>query len=188
MLSLKKKKKTKDSITFFNEQWKEVELIGEGSYGKVYKAKKEEFGIATYSAIKQIEIPQTKLEIQTLKTEGMTQDGITRYYEKSVQKWIDEIKFMSIFKDSENIVDIEDYEILKKKKEIGWIINIRMELLQNLDLYILEHNLTDREILKMAIDVATALEDCEAKDVIHRDIKPDNIFVNGKGVYKVGDF
>ena len=113
MLSLKKKKKTKDSITFFNEQWKEVELIGEGSYGKVYKAKKEEFGIATYSAIKQIEIPQTKLEIQTLKTEGMTQDGITRYYEKSVQKWIDEIKFMSIFKDSENIVTIEDYEIIK---------------------------------------------------------------------------
>ena len=188
MLSLKKKKKTKDSITFFNEQWKEVELIGEGSYGKVYKAKKEEFGIATYSAIKQIEIPQTKLEIQTLKTEGMTQDGITRYYEKSVQKWIDEIKFMSIFKDSENIVDIEDYEILKKKKEIGWIINIRMELLQNLDLYILEHNLTDREILKMAIDVATALEDCEENNVIHRDIKPDNIFVNSKGIYKVGDF
>ncbi len=188
MLGKKKKQQIQEKHTFFNEQWKEVELIGEGSYGKVYKAKKEEFGITTYSAIKQIEIPQTKLEIQTLKTEGMTQDGITRYYEKSVQKWIDEIKFMSIFKDSENIVDIEDYEILKKKKEIGWIINIRMELLQNLDLYILEHNLTDREILKMAIDVATALEDCEENNVIHRDIKPDNIFVNSKGIYKVGDF
>ena len=188
MLSIKKKKKTKNEITFFNEQWKEVELIGEGSYGKVYKAKKEEFGLTAYSAIKQIEIPQGKAEIQTLKTEGMTQDGITRYYEKSVQKWIDEIKFMSIFKDSENIVDIEDYEILKKKNEIGWIINIRMELLQNLDLYILEHNLTDKEILKMAINVSTALEDCEENNVIHRDIKPDNIFVNSKGVYKVGDF
>ena len=27
MLSLKKKKKTKDSITFFNDKWKEVEQI-----------------------------------------------------------------------------------------------------------------------------------------------------------------
>ena len=184
----KKRKKEQEVKTFFNEQWKEEELIGEGSYGKVYKAKKEEFGIATYSAIKQIEIPQTKAEIQTLKTEGMTQNDITSYYENTVQKWVEEIKFMSIFKDSENIVTIEDYEINKKKNEIGWIINIRMELLKNLDAYILENNITDKEILKMAIDVATALEDCEENNVVHRDIKPDNIFVNKKGIYKVGDF
>ena len=188
MLGVKKKNKTQIVKTFFGEQWKEEELIGEGSYGKVYKAKKEEFGIATYSAIKQIEIPQGKAEIQTLKTEGMTQSNITTYYEKTVKKWVEEIKFMSIFKDSENIVNIEDYEIVKKKNEIGWIINIRMELLKNLDAYVLENNITDKEMLKMAIDIATALEDCEANKVIHRDIKPDNIFVNKKGVYKLGDF
>ena len=188
MLGIKKKKQIQEKKTFFKETWKEEELIGEGSYGKVYKAKKEEFGIATYSAIKQIEIPQTKSEIQTLKTEGMTQNDITRYYEKSVQKWVEEIKFMSIFKDSENIVSIEDYEIISKKNEIGFIINIKMELLKNLDAYILENNITDKEALKMAIDVATALEDCEENDVVHRDIKPDNIFVNKKGIYKVGDF
>ena len=188
MLGVKKKNKTQIVKTFFGEQWKEEELIGEGSYGKVYKAKKEEFGIATYSAIKQIEIPQDKAEIQTLKTEGMTQSNITTYYEKTVKKWVEEIKFMSIFKDSENIVNIEDYEIVKKKNEIGWIINIRMELLKNLDAYVLENNITDKEMLKMAIDIATALEDCEANKVIHRDIKPDNIFVNKKGVYKLGDF
>ena len=188
MLGVKKKNKTQTIKTFFGEQWKEEELIGEGSYGKVYKAKKEEFGIATYSAIKQIEIPQNKTEVQTLKTEGMTQSNITTYYEKTVKKWVEEIKFMSIFKDSENIVNIEDYEIVKKKNEIGWIINIRMELLKNLDAYVLENNITDKEMLKMAIDIATALEDCEANKVIHRDIKPDNIFVNKKGVYKLGDF
>ena len=188
MLGIKKKKQIQEKKTFFKETWKEEELIGEGSYGKVYKAKKEEFGIATYSAIKQIEIPQTKSEIQTLKTEGMTQNDITRYYEKSVQKWVEEIKFMSIFKDSENIVSIEDYEIIPKKNEIGFIINIKMELLKNLDAYILENNITDKEAIKMAIDVATALEDCEENNVVHRDIKPDNIFVNKKGIYKVGDF
>ena len=188
MLGIKKKKQIQEKKTFFKETWKEEELIGEGSYGKVYKVKKEEFGIATYSAIKQIEIPQTKSEIQTLKTEGMTQNDITRYYEKSVQKWVEEIKFMSIFKDSENIVSIEDYEIIPKKNEIGFIINIKMELLKNLDAYILENNITDKEAIKMAIDVATALEDCEENNVVHRDIKPDNIFVNKKGIYKVGDF
>ena len=44
----KKRKKEQEVKTFFNEQWKEEELIGEGSYGKVYKAKKEECGNYTY--------------------------------------------------------------------------------------------------------------------------------------------
>ena len=184
----KNKKNTDDKKTFFNGAWKEVELIGEGSYGKVYKAKKEEFGVVTYSAIKQIEIPKMDSEIKNLKSEGMTNAEITKYFEKSVGKWVEEINFMAIFKDSENIVNIEDYEVLPKEKNIGWIINIRMELLNNLESYIYEHNITDKDILKMAIDVTNALEDCEENNVVHRDIKPDNIFVNKKGVYKVGDF
>ena len=123
-------KKEQKAMSFFNGKWKAVEIIGEGSYGKVYKAIKEEFQIKSYSAIKQIKIPYSKNEITTLRTEGMTDVDIGKYYEKSVKKWLDEIKFMSAFKDSENIVHIEDYEIVKKSKEIGWTINIRMELLR----------------------------------------------------------
>src|SRR5699024_5575777 len=78
--------------------------------------------------------------------------------------------------------------IIKRKNEIGWIVNIRMELLENVDNYVLENNITDKEMLKMAIDIATALQDCEANNIIHRDVKPDNIFVNKKGIYKLGDF
>ena len=188
-MRLGKNKKNNDNIkTFFNGTWKEVKLIGEGSYGKVYKAKKEEFGAVTYSAIKQIEIPNDRAEISTLKKEGMTQKDITTYFEETVSKWVEEINFMSSFKDSENVVSIEDYEVLPNNKEIGWTINIKMELLQNLEDYVYEHNITDKDILKMAIDVTNALEDCEENNVVHRDIKPDNIFVNKKGVYKVGDF
>lgn len=180
----------KKTVTFFNNKWRAVELIGEGSYGRVYKAKKEEFGIESYSAIKQIELPYSKSEINVLKTEGMTEVDIGKYYENSVKKWIEEIDIMLIpeFKECENIVNIEDYEVVKKKDGIGWTINIRMELLTSLDKYELEKTLTDKDILKIGIDIASALEICEEKDVIHRDIKPENIFVNGRGVYKLGDF
>lgn len=177
-------------ITFFNNKWKAVELIGEGSYGRVYKAKKEEFGIEAYSAIKQIEIPYSKSEINTLRAEGSTEVDIGKYFENSVKQWIEEIELMLIpeIKECENIVSIEDYEVVKKKDEIGWTINIRMEKLTSLDKYELSHSLTDKDILKMGIDIASALEACEMKNIIHRDIKPENIFVNGRGVYKVGDF
>ena len=189
MLGLKTKTDKKEPKNFFNDQWKEVELIGEGSFGKVYKAKKEEFGLATYCAIKQIEIPQTQSEINSLKSEGHSFEKITEYYEEVIKKWVEEIQFMSIFKDSPNIVNIEDFEIIRRKNGIGCTINIKMELLTNLDAYILNKKIiTDKETIKMAIDILTALEDCEQKDVLHRDIKPENIFVNSKGVYKLGDF
>ena len=184
----KSKKNIEDKKTFFSGSWKEVELLGEGSYGRVYKAKKEEFGAVSYCAIKQIEIPKEKAEINTLKKEGMTSSDITSYFKDTVTKWVDEINFMSTFKDNENVVSIEDYEILPKNKEIGWIINIKMELLTNFEDYIYKNNITDKEVLKMAIDVCNALIDCEENNVVHRDIKPDNIFVNKKGIYKVGDF
>jgi serine/threonine protein kinase len=44
------------------------------------------------------------------------------------------------------------------------------------------------EALKIAEDVARALEAAHAVGVIHRDVKPDNIFLSPDGMTKLGDF
>ena len=185
---MRKNKKKDEKLTFFNGTWIEEEILGAGSYGTVYKAKKSALTVTTYSAIKRIEIPHDTAEVNTLKSEGLTDKEITGYYDDVVKKWVEEIEFMADFKDSSTIVNIEDYEIIEKPKKSGYIIHIRMELLENIDSYILNNKVTDKTILKMAIDICQALEDCEKNDVLHRDIKPDNVFVNSKGVFKLGDF
>ena len=43
-------------------EWELIEKIGEGSFGKVYKAKRTERGRSFYSAIKIISIPASKGE------------------------------------------------------------------------------------------------------------------------------
>ena len=43
--------------------WKLVRLLGEGSYGRVYEAEREDFGVVYKAAIKIITIPQSRSEI-----------------------------------------------------------------------------------------------------------------------------
>lgn len=41
-------------------EWQAEELLGKGTFGEVYKAKKEVYGNVSYAAIKVIEIPKTR--------------------------------------------------------------------------------------------------------------------------------
>lgn len=53
-----------------NGAWRIVGLIGEGSFGKVYKIVKEEFGYEYCAALKVISIPKTSAELDSLRAEG----------------------------------------------------------------------------------------------------------------------
>ena len=45
-----------------------------------------------------------------------------------------------------------------------------------------------RELIQLGIDICKALEDCQKYNIIHRDIKVQNIFISENGHFKLGDF
>src|SRR5215216_6688817 len=45
-----------------------------------------------------------------------------------------------------------------------------------------------REILDIAVQIASALEEAHSAGIVHRDIKPDNVMVRKNGYVKVLDF
>ncbi|MCM3880391.1 MAG: serine/threonine protein kinase [Vicinamibacterales bacterium] len=67
---------------------------------------------------------------------------------------------------------------------------IAMERLEgsNLKALMAKKTLGTAEVLDIALQITEALEAAHAKGVIHRDIKPGNIFVTGQGRVKVLDF
>ena len=169
--------------------WKIESLIGSGGFGKVYKARKELLGQKeTYSAIKVIRIPNDPAELSNMKSSRMDEKSIREYYKASVEQLTNEIELMERMKSASHVVAIEDYDVVEESETIGWSIYIRMELLTNLNTFIKDKGMSTQDVVKMGIDVLTGLEFCHQEKLIHRDIKPDNIFVSEFGEYKIGDF
>lgn len=168
--------------------WKAVRLIGEGSFGKVYEIVRNYFGIEEHSALKVISIPPSSAELKSLKNDGMDESSATEYYRGLVDEFVQEISLMSKLKGSAHIVGYEDYAVVKHPNSFGWDILIRMELLTDLPSYLLSREVTQPLVARMAAELCAALEECRREGVIHRDIKPDNIFVTKDGSFKLGDF
>ncbi|MDR1640686.1 MAG: protein kinase [Clostridiales bacterium] len=168
--------------------WHIESLLGEGSFGKVYKVFKEDYGRKYYSALKVIPVPQSSSEISQLKAEGLKGESLTTYIGELVQDIMSEINFVEEFKGTANIVGYEDHQIIEKEDDTGVYILIRMELLQSLEKVAGEKKLGEEEAAKIGIDICHALELLARGGTIHRDIKPDNILLSKYGDYKLGDF
>ena len=169
-------------------EWKIVRCINRGSFGVVYEAVRTDHGVESKAAIKLIPIPRDESEMVSLYAAGLTAEASRTYFQQVVNDFVNEIQLMETFKGSQNIVSVEDYKVVEKTDRIGWNIYIRMELLTPLNDYIRDKTLTEPEVIKLGCDICSALERCAQRNVIHRDIKPDNIFINDFGDFKLGDF
>ena len=169
-------------------EWKITEKIGEGSFGKVYKAQRTEKGRSFYSAIKILTIPANKSELDSVRAESSGEASTREYFENLVEECIQEVSTMEYFRGNSHIVSVEDYKVVEYLDEIGWDICIRMEYLTSFTDYCAERTLTEKEVIKLGIDLSRALEYCGQLNIIHRDIKPENIFVSRFGDFKLGDF
>lgn len=169
--------------------WKIENLIGQGAFGKVYKVKKTDVEYDCYKAVKIISFPQDEFELIELKNSGMDAEAIEEYYNEIMRTITNEIRIMLALRESQHVVFIEDYKLERTENGIGGCVYIRMELLESLSKYIeKKKTLSILEIIHLGIDICSALEYCENLNVVHRDIKTDNIFVDEDGSFKLGDF
>lgn len=169
-------------------EWKITEKIGEGSFGKVYKAQRTERGKSFYSAIKIINIPGSQSELNSVRSETGDDQSARQYFQNLVEECIQEISTMEYFRGNSYIVSVEDFKVMEYLDAIGWEISIRMEYLTSFMDYCAEKQLTEKEVIKLGMDLSKALDYCRKLKIIHRDIKPENIFVSRFGDFKLGDF
>ena len=166
--------------------WETVRLLGRGAVGTVYEIRREIFGTAERAALKLITIPRDRSEIDELRAEGYGEDEISRLFTDRMEEMVGEYTVMSRLRGCANVVSCDDIRCLRHENEPGWDVLIKMELLQ--PLMKVCDGMEEREILRLGRDIAAALACCHREKILHRDVKPQNIFVSREGTYKLGDF
>ena len=152
------------SVIINNEEYKIIKELGLGGFGKVYKLQKDN----SFYAYKKILIDNS--------------------LEENLDDYNNEAKILSNF-NNEYIVK---YFYSFQEKEY---FNILMEYAGdfNLKQFILNHKkknqLIEENIIKnIIIQICLGLKEIHKLNLIHRDLTPENIFINENNKIKIGDF
>ncbi len=167
--------------------WEVVRPIGSGSFGTVYEIRRELLGRDERAALKVLSIPREQSEVQELIREGYDANSITAHFRRYLDDIVREYSLMMDMKGHTNIVCCDDLRYSRQESGIGWNIYIKMELLTPLN-QALDRSYNERAVIRLGMDLCSALALCRQQNILHRDIKPANIFVSKNGDYKLGDF
>lgn len=172
--------------------WSIGEEIGKGTEGEksvVFRLSRKNFKLEEICAMKVVNIIE-----KNGSYDQMSEEYRQSYDENSrrlCEKAQSEVKLMHDLQNHPNIVRYLDYrfEDWQDGQFFGVDMLIRMDLLDNLGNHLQKGVIFQEEtIIQLGIDICKALTICHKMNILHRDIKPDNIFISRSGTYMLGDF
>ncbi len=169
-------------------KWIIDQYVGRGQSGMVFHAHNASGEVA---AVKIISIPNEQQIREGEIAYGGDPELMESFFEQIANKFVAETESLKKLSNSgsdgsQNIVRYIDH--VASKKDMEWEITIIMEFVQPLKDYFAAHTPNVGSAVNLGIDIASGLEHCKSMNVIHRDIKDDNIFVDSNGNFKIGDF
>ena len=148
---------------FVGDRYEIIGKVGTGGMSDVYKAKDHTLGRFVAIKVLKAEFSEDVNFVTKFRTEAQSAAGL----------------------EHPNIVNIYD---VGSESELHYIV---MEYIEGITLktYIEKKGqLTFKEAISIAIQVGRGIEAAHNKNIIHRDIKPQNIIISTEGKVKVTDF
>ncbi len=143
--------------------YKIIEKIGQGGMGIVYKA---------------IDIRLNRIVALKILPSPLSLN------EKKRQRFIHEAQAESAI-NHPNICQVYD---IGHENDVDYIVMEYVEGETLRQLIDTKGKLTENEVIKIGIEICSAVQAAHEKGIIHRDIKPDNIMITRQGSVKIMDF
>lgn len=139
--------------------------------------------------LKQLDLPQSATQVEALLVTGAVADeeSAQKYYEQLVDEHIQEFKLWYSLNGSTNLAAFLDYQVEPKEDEVGFHLYLLSHHWHTLSQFLWDNPITWLKALNLGVDLCSALCQLRAAEVVHRNIKPSNIYMDSLGNFMLGD-
>lgn len=183
---------TQWEIELIRQIWPEWQITGlkeSGMQASVYHAEQGKDTFLRKAAIKMISFPSVPPE--ALPDSGMSEvefaEAVRNYYRPALKTFMEELKVFSDLKSSGAVLAVNDYKILEKEEFPGWLALVSSEDLPTLEEATKDQIMNEHGLMLLASDVARAISMCHKKNLVHLNIRENNIFISDHNTFKLGD-
>ena len=161
--------------------------IGRGPNGVAYLVTRRLDG--KKMVLKHISIPASDAETKALIYAGAVsgEADAQRYYASLVKDIKSELLLLNGIKNASNILKFRGYQVDQKFIGSGYDVYLLADFCRSLQAYIAAHPLTKLQAVNLAIDLCSGLEQLRAAGLVHKDIRPTNIYLGDNRHFLLGD-
>ena len=172
-------------------------FLGSGSFGSVYRLSRVEIDSRGHEDLYTRAVKLIAIDAEHIRrARTIKEEDIPRQLMREKNKVDNEIRTMKKLGQENGIAFFFESRVIKRTDtpETSWDVLIIMEELEVLPKYLHKSAYVPgtAAYLKCALhvwwEISSSLHVCEIKQILHLDVKPDNIFHSAGDHYKLGDF
>ena len=139
--------------------------------------------------LKHISVPESQKQVDALLYTGAAANNeeAQKYYEQVVSDYQTELELLETLSASANIESYRSYQIAPKENAVGYDVYLLAENRKTLLDYLDETPMTHLCAVNLGLDLCAALSDLREAGLVHRDVKPSNVYLNQQGHFVLGD-
>ena len=165
--------------------WYVESKISEGKNSKFYKVYKTDGDEKHYMGLKTVRFPSGEQEISHVIASGKY-NNIDEYLDRLQEKVIRNMGIMRSLSYHNNVVALHNFTVIRESS-CFYLLTLT-ELLSPLNEYLTFETVSKNDVVNIGKDICRAIDAFRSKGIIHRNITPENIYVDASGNYKLGDF
>ena len=140
--------------------------------------------------VKIISVPASQKQLDALLLTGAYPDAAsaTDYFKEVAEGISKEAALLKQLARLEGFLGYEDWQIVPMEgSRLGYQIYLISPYKRSLEKYLRRNTMTHLGAVNLALDLCAALSVCRRAGFMHMDLKPSNIFMNGKQEFRIGD-
>lgn len=139
--------------------------------------------------LKHICIPESQKQVDALLFTGAAQslEDVQSYYKQVAADYQAELETLETLSASPNIGCYRSYQIEPKEDGVGFELYLLAEYRQTLSEVLAQTPMTQAGAVNLGLDLCGALCSLREAGLIHRNVKPTNVYLNSSGHYLLGD-